>query len=217
MSVKPQRARRQIHFDVVAQQAIVRERLDRCEVAVRNAVRSLESPDVVRHGAQARAQVDDFPFPRTHVAALAVHEVSMGHHHRSRGHSANDRGESLSRLAFSRDVTAQCPKRDRYRREVCKIMRRSTDVSLEQNRNGMAWWYREYAKAQREEDRVVKTPLLPGWCTHRQSYPGYQRHYDDRYYYRYGNDRYYRRDYPEYRYRRGYWDNRDRDGSRWQP
>jgi endonuclease YncB( thermonuclease family) len=36
--------------------------------------------------------------------------------------------ESLSHLAFGLEVTGQCHKRDRYGREVCKIMRRSTDV-----------------------------------------------------------------------------------------
>jgi endonuclease YncB( thermonuclease family) len=34
-------------------------------------------------------------------------------------------------------------------------MRRSTDVNLEQIRNGMAWWYREYAKEQTEVDRAA--------------------------------------------------------------
>ena len=33
-------------------------------------------------------------------------------------------------------------------------MRGSTDVSLEQLRAGLAWWYREYAKEQSAEDRA---------------------------------------------------------------
>ena len=37
------------------------------------------------------------------------------------------------------------PQRNCYAREVCKIMRESTDVNIEQLRAGMAWWYREYA------------------------------------------------------------------------
>lgn len=63
--------------------------------------------------------------------------------------------QSLSRLAFSREVTAQCHKRDRYGRDVCKILNGSTDVNLEQIRAGMAWWYREYANEQTAEDRSV--------------------------------------------------------------
>jgi endonuclease YncB( thermonuclease family) len=62
--------------------------------------------------------------------------------------------ENLSRLTFDREVEAYCHKRDRYGREVCKVMRGSVDVNLEQLRAGMAWWYREYAKEQSAEDRA---------------------------------------------------------------
>ena len=61
--------------------------------------------------------------------------------------------ESLSRLVFDRQVMAQCHKRDRYGREVCKVMRGSTDVDIEQIKAGMAWWYREYAKEQTPPER----------------------------------------------------------------
>jgi endonuclease YncB( thermonuclease family) len=46
--------------------------------------------------------------------------------------------QNLSELAFHRDVTAQCHKRDRYGREVSKVMLGSTDMNLEQIRAGMA-------------------------------------------------------------------------------
>jgi endonuclease YncB( thermonuclease family) len=61
--------------------------------------------------------------------------------------------ESLSRLVFDRSVTARCRKRHRER-EVCKITCGALDINLEQIRAGMAWWYREYAKEQTEEDRL---------------------------------------------------------------
>lgn len=51
--------------------------------------------------------------------------------------------ESLSRLMFDKRVEARCHKKDRYGREVCKVMRGGTDVNLEQIMVGMAWWYRE--------------------------------------------------------------------------
>jgi hypothetical protein len=54
---------------------------------------------------------------------------------------------------FDRQVQAHCHKKDRYSREVCKVMRGSTDVNLEQLRAGMAWWYREYAKEQSPQER----------------------------------------------------------------
>ena len=56
--------------------------------------------------------------------------------------------ENLSKLVFDRQVEAECHKRDRYGREVCKVMLGLSDVNLEQLRTGMAWWYREYAKEQ---------------------------------------------------------------------
>jgi endonuclease YncB( thermonuclease family) len=63
--------------------------------------------------------------------------------------------ENLSKLVFDRQIEARCHKKDRYGREVCKVMRGSTDVNLEQIEAGMAWWYREYAKEQSPEDRTA--------------------------------------------------------------
>jgi len=62
--------------------------------------------------------------------------------------------ENLSRLVFDRNVRAECHKRDRYGREVCKILDGSRDVGLEQIRAGLAWWYRAYAGEQSPEDRA---------------------------------------------------------------
>ena len=56
-------------------------------------------------------------------------------------------------MAFNRDATADCPKRDRYGREVCKVFVDGQDIGLQQIVNGMAWWYKEYAKEQTPEDR----------------------------------------------------------------
>jgi endonuclease YncB( thermonuclease family) len=61
--------------------------------------------------------------------------------------------ENLSRLIYDRNVRAECGKRDRYGREVCKVMDGSIDVGLEQICAGYAWWYRAYAKEQSAEDR----------------------------------------------------------------
>lgn len=56
--------------------------------------------------------------------------------------------ENLSKLIYDRNVLAECAKRDRYGREVCKVLDGSIDAGLEQIRAGMAWWYRAYAKEQ---------------------------------------------------------------------
>jgi micrococcal nuclease len=50
-------------------------------------------------------------------------------------------------------VRAECHKRDRYGREVCKVLEGLIDTGLEHVRAGMAWWYRAYAKEQSPEDR----------------------------------------------------------------
>jgi len=60
---------------------------------------------------------------------------------------------NLSRLVFDRNVRAECHKRDRYGREVCKVFDGSVDAGLEQIRAGLAWWYRAYAGEQSAEER----------------------------------------------------------------
>lgn len=55
---------------------------------------------------------------------------------------------SLGELAFGQEASADCPRRDRYRREVCTVFIHGKDVGLEQIRIGMAYWYRDYAKDQ---------------------------------------------------------------------
>ena len=54
----------------------------------------------------------------------------------------------LSDLVFGREVTLDCGKIDRYRREVCVVMVNGSDANLAQVKAGMAWWYRQYKKEQ---------------------------------------------------------------------
>lgn len=60
---------------------------------------------------------------------------------------------NLAALAFKKDAVADCPKRDRYGRAVCKVLVNGQDVGLQQVKDGMAWWYVKYAKEQPPEDR----------------------------------------------------------------
>ncbi len=62
--------------------------------------------------------------------------------------------QNLSKLAYDRNVRAECHKRDRCGREACKVLDRSRDVGLEQIRAGYDWWYQAYANEQSPEDRV---------------------------------------------------------------
>ena len=75
--------------------------------------------------------------------------------------------ESLAKMVYEREVRAECPKRDRYRRRVCKVWVQPSDcgrcgltldVGLAQISMGRAWWYREYAREQSPEDRGATSP-----------------------------------------------------------
>lgn len=61
---------------------------------------------------------------------------------------------SLARLAFDRQVIADCPVQDRYGRAVCVVSVDGQDVGLMQITSGLAWWYRQYARTQTPQARV---------------------------------------------------------------
>jgi endonuclease YncB( thermonuclease family) len=71
--------------------------------------------------------------------------------------------ENLSRLVFGKDVEVRWSKHDRYQRIVGKVMvaepncqradcNKTLDAGLGQITDGLAWWYRKYAKEQSAED-----------------------------------------------------------------
>ena len=62
---------------------------------------------------------------------------------------------NLGQMAFNKQVTADCPKRDRYGRELCKVFVDGQDIGLLQIADGMAWWFVKYAKEQSAEDRAA--------------------------------------------------------------
>jgi len=70
--------------------------------------------------------------------------------------------ESMARFVAGKEVSADCHKTDRYKRQVCKVWvqpadcptcGKTLDAGHAQIVSGMAWWYREYAKEQTPEDR----------------------------------------------------------------
>ena len=60
---------------------------------------------------------------------------------------------SLSSLAYGRQATADCSKRDRYQRAVCVVTIAGNDVGLQQIHRGLAWWYQAYAREQEPQAR----------------------------------------------------------------
>lgn len=59
----------------------------------------------------------------------------------------------LGALVFGRQVTADCPKTDRYKRAVCRLEVDGVDANLAQLEAGMAWHYKAYAREQSPTDR----------------------------------------------------------------
>jgi len=67
--------------------------------------------------------------------------------------------QSLAVLAFDRKVKANCPKVDRYGRQVCSVLVNGKDVSAAQLELGMAWWLRRYANEQAPQERLLHESL----------------------------------------------------------
>jgi len=61
--------------------------------------------------------------------------------------------ESLTDLVFNKTVDVETGKRDRYRREIGKVLVNGLDVNLVQIERGMAWFYRKYQREQSPNDR----------------------------------------------------------------
>jgi endonuclease YncB( thermonuclease family) len=61
--------------------------------------------------------------------------------------------QSLSDMVFNKTVTVETDKRDRYGRELGKVLAGSKDVNLEQVRTGFAWHYKAYERTQSATDR----------------------------------------------------------------
>lgn len=61
--------------------------------------------------------------------------------------------ESLSDLVFDKTVNVETEKRDRYGRQVGKVLVNGQDVNLVQVERGMAWFYRQYQREQSPNDR----------------------------------------------------------------
>lgn len=57
--------------------------------------------------------------------------------------------QALSDLIYMQQVQLDCYKQDRYKRNICTVSTGvAGDVGLAMIRQGMAWWYRDYAREQ---------------------------------------------------------------------
>jgi len=63
--------------------------------------------------------------------------------------------QSLSDLLFDKQVTVETDKKDKYGREIGKILLTGQDVNLEQVSRGFAWHYKTYEREQSANDRKL--------------------------------------------------------------
>ncbi len=63
--------------------------------------------------------------------------------------------DSLSDLVFGKSVRVETGKKDRYGREVGKILADDRDVNLVQVQRGLAWHYKAYEREQSAADRSL--------------------------------------------------------------
>ncbi len=63
--------------------------------------------------------------------------------------------ESLKDIVFGKAVMIETDKRDRYGREVGKILVGGVDANLEQVTRGFAWHYKAYEREQSDNDRKL--------------------------------------------------------------
>ena len=63
--------------------------------------------------------------------------------------------ESLSDLVFSKAVTVETEKKDRYGRDVGKVLVSGVDANLLQVQRGFAWHYKAYQREQSANDRKL--------------------------------------------------------------
>ena len=67
--------------------------------------------------------------------------------------------QSLSDLVFAKGVTVETNKRDKYKRNVGKVLVDGVDANLVQVQRGFAWHYKAYEREQPAIDRKVYAEL----------------------------------------------------------
>lgn len=63
--------------------------------------------------------------------------------------------QNLSDLVYDKEVSFETTKKDRYGREVGKVLIDGVDANLEQITKGLAWHYKAYQREQSPQDRVT--------------------------------------------------------------
>lgn len=90
---------------------------------------------VLRHG--------ELQLSRIRLSGIDAPEIAHGEGKPSQAFGRQSK-ESLSSLLQDKDVIAECSGKDRYGRDVCRLLVAGADANLEQVKRGMAWVFRRY-------------------------------------------------------------------------
>ncbi len=81
------------------------------------------------------------------LAAIDAPEVQQNHGIASRNY--------LRSMIMSKQVTARCNKVDKYKRQICVVLKDDQDINLEMLKTGKAWYYEKFSKEQNRRDQRV--------------------------------------------------------------
>ena len=79
------------------------------------------------------------------LAAIDAPEINQDHGIASRNY--------LRGMIMNRQVTARCNKVDKYKRQICVVLKDGQDINLEMLKAGKAWYYEKFKKEQSRRNR----------------------------------------------------------------
>ncbi len=81
------------------------------------------------------------------LAAIDAPEINQTHGVDSRNH--------LRSMILQKQVTAHCNKVDKYKRQICVVLKDNRDVNLEMLKTGNAWYYEKFREEQNRKDQRI--------------------------------------------------------------
>ncbi|RYY49275.1 MAG: thermonuclease family protein [Comamonadaceae bacterium] len=109
----------------------------------------------VQDGDSLRVRCEGEP-PHSAPVTVRLHAVDAPEHGQPHGRRAR---QAMREKVYRQQVQLHCVDTDAYGRRVCQVFKPATadtaqqDVGLAMIEDGLAWWYRPYAKAQTFADR----------------------------------------------------------------
>jgi len=98
-------------------------------------------------GDTLRLQSHDGHIHRIRLSGIDAPELGQPYGEEAKRH--------LEALSLGQTLKAECYKRDRHRRQVCRVSLGGRDLALAQLQAGLAWWFTRYAAEQAEGERLA--------------------------------------------------------------